>query len=373
LYDLVLNNYADELLEKFGQRKRHILDNIRAEILDPYEELRGPYTPIGPDEVFTMFTGETKESLAEGMIIPVRIRRVFADHIEVRLDCGIEGGISSTEYPRGVGGDRGEDPRSVYSNGQTVQAKLLFLARKTFTAQLSLREENLRIPYKHGDRIDSEWDQAQEDEDKRLAQKEKETKAGRVQRVVKHPLFKPFDALQAVEYLGSQNPGDVVIRSSSRGTDHLAVTWKVADNVFQHIDVLELDKENEFAVGKILKVGNKSFQDLDELIVNHVKAMARKVNEMMNDERYQKGSKEATEKWLETYTEANPKRSMYAFCINSKFPGYFNLVFKAGREAPLCTWNVKVVPNAFELQRNPYPDMRALKNGFKTLQMHGRL
>lgn len=34
-------------------------------------------------------------------------------------------------------------------------------------------------------------------------------------------------------------------------------------------------------------------------------------------------------------------------------------------------WNVKVIPNAFELQRNQYPDMRALKNGFKTLFMRG--
>jgi transcription elongation factor SPT6 len=292
LYDLVLNDYAADLFKKLGQRKRVTLETIRAEVLNPYEELRHSFQEPLQDDIFTMLTGETKTSLAEGMIIPVKIRRVFADHIEVRLDCGIEGGISSSEYPRGVGGN-GEDPRQVYSNGQTVQAKLLFLSRKTFTAQLSLREEALRLPYnKHSDRITSEWDSAQEAADKRKAQKEKETKAGRVQRVIKHPLFKPFNSIQAEEYLGSQNPGDLVIRSSSRGVDHLAVTWKVADNVFQHIDVLELDKENEFAVGKILKVANKyTYSDLDDLIVNHVKAMARKVNEMMSDERFQKGSK----------------------------------------------------------------------------------
>ncbi len=74
-----------------------------------------------------------------------------------------------------------------------------------------------------------------------------------------------------------------------------------------------------------------------------------------------------TENWLTTYTEANPKRSMYAFCLNSKYPGYFDLCFKAGQNAPLSNWPVKVVPNAFELQRISYPDMRALKNGFKLL------
>lgn len=74
-----------------------------------------------------------------------------------------------------------------------------------------------------------------------------------------------------------------------------------------------------------------------------------------------------TEQWLTTYTEANPKRSMYAFCINPKYPGYFSLCFKAGQSAEPQSWPVKIVPNAFELQRNQYPDTRALKNGFKLL------
>ncbi|KAI7248582.1 Transcription elongation factor, partial [Hortaea werneckii] len=179
---------------------------------------------------------------------------------------------------------------------------------------------------------------------------------------------RPFNSAQAVEFLGPQSRGDCVIRPSSKGPDHLAVTWKVHEGVFQHIDVLELDKENEFSVGRVLRVGGKwSYTDLDELIVLHVKAMAKKVEEMMGDERYQSGSRQQTEQWLTTYTEANPKRSMYAFCLNAKYPGYFYLCFKAGQNAPLANWPVKVIPNAFELRGNKYPDMRALKNGFKLL------
>lgn len=75
----------------------------------------------------------------------------------------------------------------------------------------------------------------------------------------------------------------------------------------------------------------------------------------------------STERWLTTYTEANPKRSVYAFCIDAKHPGYFHLCYKAGQHASLGSWPVKVVPQAFELRGNPYPDMRALCNGFKLL------
>lgn len=74
-----------------------------------------------------------------------------------------------------------------------------------------------------------------------------------------------------------------------------------------------------------------------------------------------------SEQWLTTYTAANPKRAMYAFCINPDFPGYFFLCFKAGETAPHQSWSVKVIPQGFELKGARYPDMRALKNGFKVL------
>ena len=120
----------------------------------------------------------------------------------------------------------------------------------------------------------------------------KEEASGRAQRVVKHPLFRPFNAAQAEEFLGPQGLGDLVIRPSSKGLDHLTVTWKVSDNVFQHIDVLELDKENEFSVGRVLRIGGRyTYTDLDELINSHVQAMAKKVREIKNDERFQDGSK----------------------------------------------------------------------------------
>lgn len=384
--DLVLEEYAEQLETKFNQRKRATLETIRAELQSPFEELRRNFALLSSEELFTMLTGETRESLAEGMIVPVQIRRTFPDHIEVKLDCGIEGGVSETEYPEGVGGERGVEPRQVYSIHQTVQAKIMFINRKQLSAQLSFREDALRRPYRRElDHLPGEWDDAQEAEDREAAQKEKDGASGRSQRVVNHPLFFNFSSAQAEEYLGSKEPGAVVIRASSKGPDHLAVTWKVADGIYQHLDVLELDKENEFSLGRTLKVGKYSYSDLDELIVNHVEAMSKKVTEMTKDERFQKGSRASTgkcariyardqvlidpctEQWLKTYTEANPKRSMYAFCIEPKYPGYFNLCFKAGLNAQLGTWPVKIIPNAFELQRNAYPDMTALKNGFKTI------
>ncbi|KAI4258123.1 MAG: hypothetical protein L6R42_005289 [Xanthoria sp. 1 TBL-2021] len=362
--DLILEEYAEQLETKNNLRKRATLETIRAEVQNPYEELRNNFTLLSSEEIFTMFTGETRESLYEGMVVPISIKKVGEDYLEARMDCGIEGTIPAIDIS-----DRPDvAPRSLYQQFQTVQAKIRHINRKTLTATFVMRENEVRNPVKHNyDREPGDWDDDQERADKD-SMKEKNDVSGRTQRVVKHPLFKPFNSAQAQEFLGSQARGDVVIRPSSKGIDHLAVTWKVSDNIYQHIDVLELDKSNQFSSGSTLTIGGKfKYSDLDELIVNHVKAMAKKVDEMMLHEKYQNGTKAETERWLSTYTEANPKRSVYAFCIDPKHPGYFFLCFKAGQHAQLQSWPVKIVPQAFELQRNMYPDMRALCNGFKLL------
>ena len=294
--DLILEEYAEQLERNLNQRKRATLENIRSELLDPYEELRNPFiTQLASDDIFTMFTGETRESLDKGMIVPMAIKRITDDHIDAKLDCGVEAFVGESDLT-----DRYDvSVKSLYSLHQTVQAKILSLDRKHFTATVSLREDQIKRPYrKFHDRQYDEWDDRQEAADKKLLE-EKTNIGGRATRVIKHPLFRAFNSAQAEEYLGSQNRGDVIIRPSSKGLDHLAVTWKVSDGIFQHIDVLEMDKENEFALGKTLKIGGKyTYSDLDELIVLHVKAMAKKVEEMMLHEKFQGGSKADTGKLL---------------------------------------------------------------------------
>ncbi|KAI1492531.1 SH2 domain-containing protein [Biscogniauxia mediterranea] len=360
--ELILEEYAEQLEKNYSQRKRATLETIRAELQAPYEELRRNFSTLSPDQIFVMLTGETKESLAEGMIIPVNLRLVKDDFAIAKLDCGIEGRIESHE----VSHRSNVSIREVIHVGQTVQAKLVDLNRKDFLAKLTLREEALRKPYKkHNDHDRGTWDYRLEDSDQD-ALREKDKVTGRTQRVINHPLFRPFNSTQAEEYLGSQSAGDVVIRPSSKGNDHLTVTWKVADNVYQHIDVLELHKESEFSVGKTLRIGGKyTYTDLDELIVDHVKAMAKKVDELMGHEKFKKGSLADLERWLTSYSDANPNRSIYLFCINPKHPGYFYLCFKASKNSPIGMWHVKVIPHAFEMMKNQYPDMRALCNGFK--------
>lgn len=286
--DLILEEYAEQLERNYNQRKRATLETIRAELQQPYEELRRNFALLSDDEIFTMITGETRDTLAEDMTVSVNVRFVKDDFLIVKLDSGLEGRVETHEAT-----DNNDLPLTrLFSQGQAAQAKVLSVDRRDYTAKLSMREEAVKRPYRRRlNTLPDQWDTLQELRDKEEL-KEKNKATGRAQRVIRHPLFRPFNSTQAEEYLGSQASGDAVIRPSSKGNDHLTITWKVADGVFQHIDVLELQKENEFTVGKQLRIGGRyTYSDLDELIVDHVKAMANKVDEMMQHEKYQRGSK----------------------------------------------------------------------------------
>lgn len=289
--DLVLDEYADQLEKDYNAKKRSTLENIRAELNDPYEEIRSAFLiKLSESEIFTMFTGETRDSLQKGMNVPMHVKRITEASVEGKLDCGIDAFAME-----GEAAEPGVNPRNVFAPHQTVQANIISIDRKGFMAMVSLREEKTKKGFRRADSSEysyDQWDDKQEAADKKLLETKTDAQ-GRAVRVVKHPLFKQMGSRAAEEYLGSMNRGDIVIRPSSKGPDHLAVTWKVADGVFQHIDVLELQKENEFTLGKQLRIGKYNYSDLDELIVRHVKAMHKKVEEMMNHEKFQDKSKSA--------------------------------------------------------------------------------
>ena len=64
--------------------------------------------------------------------------------------------------------------------------------------------------------------------------------------------------------------GDVIFRPSSKGEDRLTVTWKVAENVYQHIDIKEQGKINSFSLGSSLFIGNEEYEDLDEIMARFI-------------------------------------------------------------------------------------------------------
>ncbi|KAH3666493.1 hypothetical protein OGAPHI_003489 [Ogataea philodendri] len=365
LDDLLLEGYADQL-EEHGHRKRATLEMIKEELQNNYEELRKSFHILNEDEVFELLTGETKDTFQRGQLVTVILQRVDNRFMLGVTQSGISCNISRSnilEY-----GDN-TNLLTKYQTGQAVQAVIQNVDYGSFKAELSLLKGDIEQA-SHGkvvDKFQGLWDFDAENQDANKEQ-EREKKENSMKRVLKHPYFHNFTSKQAEDYLASKSNGEFVIRPSSKGNDHLTVTWKIENQLFQHLDVLELDKLNEYTVGRTLQVGEFRYHDLDELIVSHINNLHLKVQEITNHDKFKNEPLNDTKEWLIRYSKANKNRSCYCFCYNHKSPGWFYLLFKLNeKNDKIYTWNIKVQPNGYQLHGNLYPDMVHLCNGFKKL------
>ena len=236
LDELNLDDFAVNMYESNNDLKRHTLNVIKDELLRPFREVRKDFRLPSPWDVLTMLTGETERTLRIGLIVSAMVVRIQQSWIVVKLDSGIEGIINATYLS-----DHSEvNPRNLVNKGQTLQGVIIQVNVEQFQVELSSRPADVNVGDASFRRLkpDQEYydiNQAQKDQDLLARKKRREVEQAR--RVIKHPDFHNFNSSQAEAYLSKQQRGDVVIRPSSKGMDHLAVTWKVDDGVYQHIGI----------------------------------------------------------------------------------------------------------------------------------------
>ncbi|KAF9013878.1 SH2 domain-containing protein [Cyathus striatus] len=374
LSELNLDEFAISLFEANRDQKRHTLNVIRDELLRPYAEQRQQFVVPTEWEILTMLSGETTRTLRVGLVVPVLVLRITRAFVSVRLDSGIEGVINA-QY---LTDQEGVKPDAIVTKGQTIRGVIIDikfdLPNDQVFVELSSREEEL----KPGDsmfrrvRHDECWDHSRFEKDQETLRRKKIAETDRTRRVIKHPNFHNFNASQAEAYLEKQQRGDVVIRPSSKGSDHIAITWKVDDKLYQHIDVTELnaDPTGQTVGTQLIVDSNHNYADLDELIVNHVQAIARRVEELMAHEKFKHGSEDELHLFLKNFVAANPAKSMYGFTLNRKRPGHFNLCFLANKNAAVQTWPVRVAPEAYYLFDAAAVGVPELCDAFKVRHLH---
>lgn len=358
--DLNLTAYGKELETKFGKKKYATLQSIKEELVNNFEELRRSFHILESFEVFQMLTGETSETFTTGTIAPVTINKVgknYRDHdskirfLRVTTSSLISGMVEENHIPRNAD----------YAQGQVVQAVILEAFYDRFSGAFSLLEEDIKrasAPKFHKEPL--KWDFEAEEADRQKELAKERAKLAKT-RNIQHPLFHNFNHKQAEEFLAPQSVGDCVLRPSSKGPEYLTVTWKVANNLFQHLSI----KENGTNSGKEYIVERQIYADLDQLIFQHVQTIAKHVNEMCRHPKFREGTLSEVNEWLESYTKANPKNSAYVFCFDHKAPGWFLLLFKVNVNTPIVTWHVKTERDGYRLKGFSYPNMLRLCNGFK--------
>ncbi|GAB4839181.1 Transcription elongation factor spt6 [Ancistrocladus abbreviatus] len=133
-------------------------------------------------------------------------------------------------------------------------------------------------------------------------------------------------------FLADKAPGESVIRPSSRGPSYLTLTLKVYDGVYAHKDISEGGKEHKditslLRIGKILKIGDDVFEDLDEVMDRYVDPLVTHLKPMLSYRKFRKGNKAEVDELLRAEKLESPMRIVYSFGISHEHPGTFILTY----------------------------------------------
>ncbi|CAJ0630314.1 6126_t:CDS:2 [Entrophospora sp. SA101] len=293
------------------------------------------------------------------MVIPVTITNIKPKFVEVKLLSDLRGTILPSKNEKN------------FEIGQMVMAKVLKVDKEKFSVILTTRH------IEHDD-DDEKLDKTQlDDYFDHEAKKEyiepkpiiRETLIPKVEfiRTLDHPYFvKVKDYKEAENHLAEKPNGEIIIRPSSKGYNHLAITWKVWDDIYQHIDIIERteDKDGKEVVSFTVAGGKDVYSDIDELIVTYVEPIYGKVEELTSHIKY-KPSKEILNYFLESSLRSNPRMSLYGFTLDRQRPAYFIFSYKIKPDTPIVDLSGYIYSNGFVLNNKKYKSVNDLINGFK--------
>lgn len=420
LDDLDLAAFARELDEVQNQgRKAITLTSIREEFQCRYKDHRESYRAPSQEEIFEMLTKETPQTFYQGKLItchvvaiirkkpgmaqldmanPVKIdetnlwrcpfcmRSDFQDlsvvwnHFDtedcpgyaVGIRCRLDNGLFGFIPTKNISDKEITDPSERVAVGQTIHARIAKIDSEKFSCELTCRSSDLldeQGQFKKGK------DEFYDENAEKNAKRELEAKSKRVtrrpycKRVIVHPAFENIDYKACEKKLAEMEQGHAIIRPSSAGQNFLTVSWKVTDNINQHINIREEGKDNAFSLGHQLYIENESYEDLDEIIARYVQPMASFARELLNYKYCLTLPEETAEEELflqETLhleKQKFPQSFPYRFCASRKMPGKFLLGYMP-KTKPRVEY-LTVTPRGYRFRKLYFKNLASLIKWFK--------
>ncbi|KAJ3014283.1 Transcription elongation factor spt6 [Thoreauomyces humboldtii] len=328
LAHLALDEFAMELERRMKEKKKMVLQDIMKEIMLPFGDRRRPFEPAGPAEIFTMLSGETDDTLPENSVVAVQITRVTDRLLKCRLNSGLDGLIHIRQVP--IPPQQREPPQTLvglFREDSLLQARVIRVDKERLTVELSL----LNVSADAGREavpVDARFDRRREG-DELAAQRNIDVRKAKTKQVrqINHPYFKLMDYKAAMQYLENKPAGSVVIRPSTKGNDHFSITWKVEGPICQHVDVIESNKENEMALGRVLTIDGERYSEIDQIIAELIEPTNRRVQNTLTHPKYQRRSLDDMNRFIEEQC-ASTRRSSYGLILARDKPCHLQLVYK---------------------------------------------
>ncbi|KAL4386407.1 hypothetical protein GQ457_09G027050 [Hibiscus cannabinus] len=361
---LRLENYLKSK-SKERQNKRETFYDIRRELIQGFQDWRKPYKEPSQDEEFVMISGETEDTLAEGRIVQATVRRVQGGRAICALESGLTGMIMKEDYA--------DDWRDIVElsdrlhEGDILTCKIKSIQKNRYQVFLVCKDSEMRSnrllhvqnldPYYHEEQSSVQSEQEKARKKKELAKKHFKP------RMIVHPRFQNITADEAMEYLSDKDPGESIVRPSSRGPSYLTLTLKVYDGVYAHKDIVEGGKEHKditslLRIGKTLKIGEDTFEDLDEVMDRYVDPLVSHLKSMLSYRKFRRGTKTEVDELLRIEKSEYPMRIVYCFGISHEHPGTFILTYI--RSTNPHHEYVGLYPKGFKFRKRMFEDIDRL-------------
>ncbi|XP_055593404.1 transcription elongation factor SPT6 [Uranotaenia lowii] len=416
LKDLDLDAFAVELERQGFGNKSITLYDIRAELNSRYKDLRTPFKSLTTEELFDYLTKETPETLYVGKLLlatvsgishrkpqgdqldqanPVRndetglwqcpfcMQNEFPELSEVwnHFDAGecpgqatgvrlrFDNGLTGFIHIKNISDKHVKNPEERVQMGQTIHVRITKIDVEKFNLDCTSKSSDLAD--KNGEwrpRKDQFYDTEAEDRDikKESDVKKQQQRQHYIKRVIVHPSFHNISYNEALKLLKEFDQGEVIVRPSSKGADHLTASWKVANDIYQHIDIREEGKENDFSLGQSLWIGNEEFEDLDEIIARHINPMASYVRDLLNYKYFkdtQGGLKERAEEILKEEKKKNPNKIHYVLSVAKHYPGKFLLSYLPRNK--FKHEYVTITPEGYRFRQQTFDSVNSFLKWFK--------
>ncbi|KAJ3290217.1 Transcription elongation factor spt6 [Borealophlyctis nickersoniae] len=354
LMELMLDDYAKELETRTNEPKMITLMDTRAELIEPFRDRRRRFEGATPDQVFTMLTNESDETLYEGCIVSAQIVRVLDRLLKCTLPSGLDGVVpfNKVDIPPG------RMMQDVYREKSLIQAQVVSVDKERMCVELNLKNIEARDPVV----VDDYFDRRREEQDVIDRRVDMRKAKQKVVRQIQHPFWQNIDYKGATEFLVGKPNGTTVIRPSTKGNDHFSITWKVVEGVIVHLDVVESQKDNEMAVGKILTIDNQRYREIDEIIAVHIEPMNIYIQNLMQHPKYQRKELGEMQKWVAEQV-AQTRRTGYGIILADK-PAHFYLVFQHPQSHPKHE-SISVNPKGYVFRRNIFKSVDDLLTFYK--------
>nr|CAD2207292.1 unnamed protein product [Meloidogyne enterolobii] len=418
LKELDLDAFAEELTRQGFGNKNITLYDIRAELNYRYKDLRMPHMPPNGEELAQMLLHDdisnVQGKLVLGQILSVAYRKIneketnlkarwndftstwvcpcckrdnfkeptdVSNHfgeftgirecpgvpvgLRVRLDNGLMGFVGMRNIS-----DQSEkitDPTKLFKPGQNQYFRVIEFKPDRLECDLSCKSSDLRG---EEDRRDKYFDSDRFQEDNiadEKARKAAHEKRHMNSRVTSHPCFHNVTFKDAERMLRKMDLGEAIIRPSGKSPDHLTVTWKVLDDIYQHIQVEEREKKRQFEIGKKLIINGDEFEDLDEILARHIQPMTAVVRDIMSFKYYLASvaaeSVQVIDNVLRTQKKNAPQRIPYCITASKKYPGKFVLSYLA--QSKIRNEYMSVTPEGLRFRKQLFNSTEDCVNWFK--------